>query len=469
MLRRIVHWNTDREIELPSLRPAYFWGDSADTISDTAIWLRISLMSVVVLGSIVRIIAVFQHNPLDIQTTDPGRWWFTATHLSTLQPIAAIDPFGYQLWLGIVAAITGGSRTAIAIHNAVLSVLTPWIWHLLLKEITGNRDLALIGWAVLCGLPSWISIFSYTMSETLFLPCLGVALWLTVKFYRKHSALSCFTCAACWAFASSIRVYALPIAVFLLGWGIYKSSQRASKVACIVAAFALFIVPLSLRTHRLLNVWDPFGFPEMNRIYMDSGKRTLRFEISRDHGGYRWLYEFGSPALYEQPLEPISGWHSGREGVVQFNIDEDHGRADWRRAFESSKTSWSHRLLLRAENYVFFNFAPSWPDNNPDRMWDRAAISMRWIWAPLALIVILGNIYYRRHLALSGAGIFAILTTAAWALTPLVPAIMEGRYRKPVEGLLLMNLLLLIACRRRNDSSEDLETVEDVQDLLVTA
>ena len=94
---------------------------------------------------------------------------------------------------------------------------------------------------------------------------------------------------------------------------------------------------------------------------------------------------------------------------------------------------------------------------------------MRWIWAPLALVVVLANIYYRRQLALSGAGVFAILTAAAWAFTPLVPAIMEGRYRKPVEGLLLMNLLLLIACRRYNDSSEKFETVEDVQDLLVPA
>lgn len=463
-----MDWKTDREIEMPRLTSTYLRGESADTISSTGMWLRISLISLVVLGSIVRIIAVFQHNPLDIQTTDPGRWWFTATHLSTLQPIAAIDPFGYQMWLGMVATITGGSHTAIALHNAVLSVLTPWIWHLFLKEITAKRDLALVGWAVLCGLPSWISIFSYTMSETLFLPCLGVALWLTVKFYRTHSGIACFTCAACWAFASSIRVYALPLAVFLLAWGIFKSSQRALKVGYIVAAFALFIVPLSLRTHRLLHVWDPFGFPEMSRIYMESGKRTLRFDISRNNGAYRWTYEFGSPALYEQPLEPVSDWHSNREGIVQFSIEEDRGRADWDRALRNLETSWSGRLRLRIENYIFFNFAPSWPDNNPDRMWDRAAVSMRWIWAPLALVVILANIYYRHELALSEAGVFAILTAAAWALTPLVPAIMEGRYRKPVEGLLLMNLLLLIACRRRNDFSEEFETAEDVQDLLVT-
>jgi hypothetical protein len=205
----------------------------------------------------------------------------------------------------------------------------------------------------------------------------------------------------------------------------------------------------------------------MNRIYMASGKRTLRFDISRDSGAYHWTYEFGSPALYEEPLEPISSWHSSREGTVYFSIDEAHGRADWRRAFQASAASWSHRLLLRGENYVFFNFAPSWPDNNPDRMWDRAAVSMRWIWAPLALLVVLANIYYRDQLALREARVFAVLITAAWALTPLAPAIMEGRYRKPVEGLLLINLLLLIACRRRTQPVEAFSAAEEQEDLVL--
>jgi hypothetical protein len=94
---------------------------------------------------------------------------------------------------------------------------------------------------------------------------------------------------------------------------------------------------------------------------------------------------------------------------------------------------------------------------------------MRWMWAPLALVVLFANIYYRGQLALSEARVFAVLTTAAWALTPLAPAIMEGRYRKPVEGLLLINLLLLIACRRHHEPLEQFDTVEDKQDLLVIA
>jgi hypothetical protein len=46
---------------------------------------------------------------------------------------------------------------------------------------------------------------------------------------------------------------------------------------------------------------------------------------------------------------------------------------------------------------------------------------------------------------------------------------MEGRYRKPVEGLLLINLLLLIACRRRCEPIEQFNAAEDKEDLLVIA
>jgi len=429
-------------------------------------WL--SLIFLVVLGSVIRIAAAFQHNPLDIQTTDPGRWWFTATHLSTLQPIAAIDPFGYQLWLGILAGLTNNSPAAIAFHNAVLSVLTPWIWHRVIREVTGNADIALIGWALFCGLPSWISIFSYTMSETLFLPAMGLAIWLTVRFERTQKR-GCFCSALCWALASATRIFALPFAAVFLVWSMRKSSHKWMKAGQVFAAFSLLAAPLSLRAHSLLHVWHPFGFPEMNQIYMESGKRTLRFDISRDNGAYHWTYEFGSPALYEEPLHPFSEWHSTREGVVQFSIDEDRGTADWNRALKTNRPPFPQRLRLWAENYIFFNFAPSWPDNNPDRLWDRVAISMRWIWVPLGLVVLLGNFYYRRELASGAAGIVAIVTTLAWALTPLLPAIMEGRYRKPIEGLLLVNLLVLICCRQKKRDRQDLKAEYHLHEVLFAA
>jgi len=405
------------------------------------------LIGLVALGSLLRVWAVFQYNPLEILVTDPGRWWEEATHLSSLQPIAAIDTFGYPLWLGLFVKLTGGGALAVALHNAALSVITPWIWHRLVREVSDDRDIALLSWAAFCWLPSWISIYSYTMSETLFLPLLGAALWLSVKAYKQASTGPYFASACLWALACATRVFALPIAVVMLLWTC-RNPRRISKLGYAALAFAVIAIPLSIRTHYILNVWHPFGFPRMNQIYVESGKRTVRFDVSRESDGYRWTYEFGSPSLYQEPFTPLSHWKSARSGTTYFSIREDHGMADWDLALQANRSSWRERMQVWSENFIFFNFAPSWPDDNPNRVADEAASMFRWCWVPLALVVIAGNMRHRKQLGSGIAGMFAVVTTLAWTLTPLLPAVMEGRYRKPVEGLLLVNLFLLIECRR---------------------
>jgi hypothetical protein len=400
------------------------------------------LMSLVVVGCAIRIAAVFQHNPLELQITDPARWWHDATNLFTIEPILAIDAFGYQLWLGAVIWITGGGANAISVHNAALSVLTPWIWHRVVKELTNDDDLALVGWAVFCWLPSWISIFSYTMSETLFLPLFGAALWLSLRSCRVQSVSLYSSSALMWALAAATRVFALPFAAMMLLWNLWRSPRRIASISLATLAFAAVAIPLSIREHHMLHVWNPFGFPTMNQIYMESGKQTLHFNISRDHNAVGWTYEFGSPALYQEPLEPVSHWKPSRKGITNFAIDEDRGMADWDAALRKYRASWRERLHLWADNSIIFNFAPSWPDNNADRLWDWAAILLRWAWVPLALLTLGWNL--AAFMRMTGtARLFAMLTSVAWTLTPLLPAVMEGRYRKPVEGLLIVNLLLL--------------------------
>jgi len=413
-----------------------------------------SLMGCVLIGSILRIAAVFEYNPLEVLITDPGRWWEAATHLSNIQPIHAIDAPGYPLWLAAVIAIFGSSATAIAVHNSALSVMTPWIWHRLVRELTGDRDIALTAWAILACLPSWISVYSYTLSETLFLPLLGAALWCSVRAYDTGGTKLYAVSALLWALASATRVFALPLGLACLVWTIRAKGKRQEesniwpKLAYAVLAFAVIVVPLSIRAHHILNVWDTFGFQRMNQIYKESGKKTLHFDVSRASGAWVWGYEFGSPSLYQEPLAPLSHWKSSREGVTAFSINEDNGRADWDLALKQYRASFRQKLQLWGENYIMFSFAPSWPDDNPNRFWDHAADLLRWCWVPLAIWVIPGNVQLRKWLGMRMAGLVALLTTLGWILTPLLPAVMEGRYRKPIEGLLIVNLLLLVHCSK---------------------
>jgi len=434
---------------IQTARTSYLYASQVQAASITGTSSRAAslwalLMSVTVLGTLLRIAAVFEYNPLEVLNTDPGRWWFTATHFSSLQPITAIDPFGYPLWLGGFIALAGTGAIAIAIHNAALSVLTPWIWHRFVRELTGDRDLALAGWAIFVWLPSWIAVYSYTLSETLFLPLFGVALWCSVKAYKTGYMTHYAMAALIWALSSATRVFALPCALIVLIWISWGREQQARKLVSAIVIFAAIATPLSIRAHHILRIWRPFGFPRMNQIYMVSGKKTLRFEVSRDRGGFRWRYEFGSPSLYQAPFEPLSSWMSAREGIVCFSIDADKGMVDWDQVLQKYNPSLKERLQQWRENYIMFNFAPSWPDDNPDRFWDNSSKWMRWCWLPLAACVIAGNVRFRRHLGTATAAMFAALTTIAWTFTPLLPAVMEGRYRKPIEGLLIVNLLLLV-------------------------
>ena len=127
--------------------------------------------------------------------------------------------------------------------------------------------------------------------------------------------------------------------------------------------------------------------------------------------------------------------------------------ADWDAALRKYRASWPDRLHLWLENSIIFNFAPSWPDNNRDRFWDRAASALRWAWLPLAVVTLVWNIVAFTRMS-GSARLLAILTSLAWTLTPLLPAVMEGRYRKPVEGLLIVNLLLLAKLRKTRPKRE---------------
>jgi uncharacterized membrane protein YoaK (UPF0700 family) len=82
----------------------------------------------------------------------------------------------------------------------------------------------------------------------------------------------------------------------------------------------------------------------------------------------------------------------------------------------------------------------------------------RWIWAPLILSVFACNIgeFVRRRFDLVPVAV--TLFTLLMALQNVVIA--EGRYRKPVEPLLLLNLVWLLD-RKRLDGSEHLNAILD--------
>jgi hypothetical protein len=433
--------------------------------------VRWALLVAVAAAAVVRIWTVFLHNPLDAIFSDPGRWWEAGHQPLSLGPLNGIDPVGYQIWTSLVAKISAGYAPLVACCTAVLSLVTPYVWYRYVRELvpssppqTHNQSpqnprglYALAAWAIISWLPSYIGIFSYFMSETLFIALFGAALWLSFRAMRKKTLGSFLLSIATWLAASITRVFALPIGIVLSAWVLFHSEKRKQKIWAALGLAAVFLVPVAARCYYLTGVWSPFGVPEMNQIYFDSGRATIQVEIRRDQAAYWWQYEFTSPAIVDQPLNPLSEWSSSRTGIAKFSINEDRGLKDWNAADEALKTGWKRLLQLRAENYLLFYFGHSWPDDNPNDFWEAMGNHLRWLWAPLLLLVTAWNL--RQALATRTVHIVPLITMLLCWLMPLAPVLIEGRYRKGAEALLITNLIFLMA--RAREEKEYAAAIKD--------
>lgn len=413
------------------------------------------LYVLIALGCILRVYNVIVHNPIDHLWSDPQRHWDHAKEPLTPSPMALFDQPVFQIWLSVVQKFTMGLGPLIAIYAGALSIITPWCWYRFLREALSSKRLALCGWAVLALLPTWIGIYSYFMTETLFLPTLGVSLWTTMRAKRRQTLGSFLTMVACWIFCGLTRGIGIPLAgvaaLWVWPWHPHKLRTALWSALMILAVLA----PLAYRNHHYVKLWAPHGNGWLNKIYAGSGAREIQLHLSRD--GAVWLYGFGSPSIDSRPFAPLSNWTSRRAGVVDVFVDLNHGEQDWKNAYEKTAKHGAERWQLHFENLVFLFFGNSWPDNNANYFMGGLANLSRWIWAPvfitiLALALLRAKDVWSRPLLplVIAAGLFF----QGWML--LVPN--EGRYRKPLEGLIIAQALVIadiFVSRRRSKGSAE--------------
>jgi hypothetical protein len=391
-------------------------------------------------GCAIRIREAFRHNPVDQLWSDPGRHWEHATETLGTAPLIQLDPPIYQMWVSLVQKWSLGDPFLIACYAGLLSSATPWLWYRFLRESLRQRDLALLGWALFAWLPSWISIFSYFMTETLFLALLGASLWQTMRARRRRSLSSFYGMVALWTVTSLTRGIAAPFAAIACLW-IWLRDPRVRTAAVSVVLIGAMTVPFSIRNHNFLTLWSPLGSGWPNQIYAASGKQGIVFNMVRD--GAAWNYGFASPSYFAKQLDPISNWEPKRVGNLTVFADLRKGSQDWRVAYERGTLHGWRLFKLRMENVVLVMFGKSWPDSSPDCFGTRAAIAMRWVWAPLFLLT-MAMALLRFRSTLARPLLPALI--AAWFVFQGVTliAVNEGRYRKPLEGLLVAQCLVLV-------------------------
>ncbi|WKT60433.1 NPCBM/NEW2 domain-containing protein [Microbulbifer thermotolerans] len=414
------------------------------------------LYGLVFAGAWLRVDYILHYNPVDHIWSDPQRHWEQGVDALRSDPMALTDPVLYQLYIGLLGKLTLKDPLLVAFYTALLSLVTPWIWYRFLRELQPSKTMALAGWAALSLLPSWTVIYSFFMQETLLLPLLGAALYASWRCRRKQTLRSFLPMVLLWALAGLTRGIAIPLAAVTCSWLWLAQGDKVRKAAWSLLLLALLLGPLTYRTYQQLQIFAPHGNGKLVSIYTRSGKKQINIHYLRE--GQRWSYWFSSPSTGEKPLAPLSDWQTARRGAVEVTIDLTQGGEDWKRALAENPLTFSNYLWIAKENLIYLFFGASWPDNNTARALDRINIQMRWLWAPLTLLLIAATVISCRRLR--GRRLLPVLI-ATWILVQgLLPiAVNEGRYRKPAEGLLLAQVVLLLGVRRpRRASAEKIHT-----------
>jgi hypothetical protein len=360
--------------------------------------------------------------------------------------MSQIDPVIYQVYVGIIAKLSLGLPKLVAFYTFLLSCLTPWVWYRFFREIQPDKTVALAGWGFLSVFPVWIGIYSYFMQETLMLPLLGAALYLTWRCRRKQTVSSFLWMILAWTLAGLTRGICIPMAAMAVSWLWFVQGDRALKAIYSALILCLILGPLAIRSYSTMGIFAPHGVGFMNMIYAKSGKKEINIDFDRD-GAY-WTYGFGSPSMGSKPFAPFSDWMTRREGNVKVEIDIRKGMQDWTAGLDDQQVPLQKYAWITKENLIFLFFGESWPDSNRATVLGALNYHSRWIWAPLFILCTfwtLSRLLRRRQFNML-PGLIAI-----WLVFQglLMISVNEGRYRFPLTGLLLGQFVLLVGTRKR--------------------
>jgi len=377
---------------------------------------------------------------------------------------------GYPLWLKGELALTGGNRVLIGLVTALMSACTPWIWyrwmreHFRLLNFTDDKLLATIGFLILTWLPSWISIYSLFMPECLLLPLVGTALWLCSYAKRTNGTLGYVGGALAWAAAYMTKASMLLLACLEAVWlckNLFatKCSARSLIISFSCAAiFAAAYLSEVMRVHSVTRSLNMFaGNTVLNSLHYRSGGDELSATISvtRDDGTIRRetvSLKCPSMLMNPPPLAPLSSWHTVRHGTTVVDIDYTKPAGE---QVPKLPLTLHQRLQYTLENAVFLLFGRSWPDCANDDFVDVLQVETRWIWAPLLVLAAALAMQQKRK------DVLTVVCFLPWIFFIFQEVyITEGRFRKPLEGVLIAECIVLIynyAATRAKDATSNLK------------
>jgi hypothetical protein len=318
----------------------------------------------------------------------------------------------------------------------LLCAAMPYGWYRALRELRDRRR-ALMG-AMLIGIvPESISVYAYFMNETLLLSLTGFCFWATLRSRRKGSLPAFAAAVSLWLCATLTRTVAAPMAAGCLAWLWFTQPRKVGRLTVGIVLAGLFLIPAALHGSSKLGFYAPLGNLYFNEIYHASGMRDIATDYGPD-GSYR----FGSPSFYNATFWPFSGWTTDRTGVAAFKIDLTQGRAPWIAEIARARAERTFPIWRqRAEDAVYLFFAQVWPNSDRTSLFGWLTLWTRWLWAPLTLLVAWGTATRRYS---GDATLLPLCALGTLALLLLQSAgVMEGRFREPIDPILVCAALLM--------------------------
>lgn len=414
-----------------------------------ALWRR-----VVAFGLLMRVALIVYVSPLDRRFSDAQRHWENAQQFFDPGPMGAADPYFYQAFLHGVQVITGSSRLGIGLVTIALSCANPLAWYLVARQVLATRHAALRVTGVMALLPTFVVSYTFFMTETVLLPLMGFALWATFRAQRQRSGKWFVLAAALWCMAALTRSVALPFGVVGLAWALAKVWKRVGPVAVSLAIWAGALTLSARHSYPHFGQYSPFGnFNQLVPIYFLSGAKTYRVNFGKDY-----VYYFSSPSLYTNVMWPLP-FTSVRTGTYEFTLDKQQHGADLARVRKELLVSnWRMLPMLVMENVIFLAVGNSWPEADATIGYPVLGIicfNERAIWPWIIAAALWFCIRILRREGLQFFPVMTLLWVAMLFSAHLAPT--EGRYRKPIEPVLLIAVALGVERWRKTQGTTGMQ------------
>ncbi len=360
-----------------------------------------------------------------------------------------VDSFLFQFWLYLWRDLTDDHSLLLQASAAILCALMPVSWWLFCRELLPKYWAIAVG-VVIAICPSFLTIYGYFISETLLLPLMGLAVFFTARCFFKPSLFWFLAAGIFWTLAALTRYVAMPLGVICIVLLLFRMNRPVLHALILAVPVCGMLYLSAWHGYRSIGFYAPFGVPEMNAILARS--QASRLQIIHDHYT-KW---FRSPSLSEKPMAPFSQWRiSDIKRPVYIELEKQEGKDAWERALAKYPVTVEGYLRQIKNNVIFLFFGPSWPDSWPER-WNEEKAStaeshvnkwLRFIWAPLGIFVIAGSLCYRRKQDVLHYGFILATMLLMLALSIQFTSVLEGRYRKPLEPMLIVSAALILQSR----------------------